>query len=372
MIARSQGDERGVALVLVLFVLTVVAGLAGAAFLIALSQERVGRSFLDHLHAFAAAESGVFQPVWNWDPTAYNTMPVDGVTPIEGRLADGTGSYRGSLRRLSRQLFVVTAEGSDAGSQARSRLGLLLRLEPLPIDPAAALTVRGAVAVEAASHVSGHDRPPPGWDCPPPDPDVPGLRIHPRDSAAVFDTCLTPQCLIGNPPILIDSSVTLSNLTTFAGMEFAALQQLASQVVSGVVHPLPRSRGATCVTAVADNWGDPYGIEGACDDYMPLIYATGDLEVTGGRGQGTLVVAGDLTIGGGFVFSGLVLVQGAFVSSGSGNRLVGAVVVANADLGLNSIAGVTTIKYSSCAVRRAQIGAGTVSVIRHNGWFQAY
>jgi hypothetical protein len=372
MTVRSQGDERGAALVLVLVVLSVVAGLAGAAFIIGLSQERVGRSFVDHLHAFAAAEAGVYQPVWNWDPTAYNTMPVDGVTPIEGRLADGTGSYRGSLRRLSQLLFVATAEGSDAGSQARRRLGLLLRLEPLPIDPAAALTVRGAVALEDASHVSGHDGPPPGWGCPSSDPDVPALRINPRDSAAVFVGCAAPPCLIGNPPILEDGSVTLPNLTTFAGMEFAALQQLASQLVSGVVHPLPRSRGATCVTAVADNWGDPYGIEGACDDYMPLIYATGDLEVTGGRGQGTLAVAGDLTIGGGFVFSGLVLVQGAFVSRGSGNRLAGAVVVANADLGLNSIAGVTTIQYSSCAVQRARIGAGTATVIRHHAWFQAY
>ncbi len=372
MIGRRRGDDRGVALVLVLLALVVVGGLAGAAFLVALTEERVSRNHLDHLHAFAAAEAGVYQPIWNWDARAYNSLPLDGVTPIEGRLADGTGSYRGGLRRLSELLYVVTAEGTGAGSPARSRLGLILRLDPLPIDPAAALTIRGAVAVDEPSSVSGHDQPPPGWDCPTPDSAFPALRIHPQDSAVVLVTCPTAQCLKGNPPLQLDSTVTPANLTTFAGMELADLQPLASHLIAGVVNPMPRSQGATCVTAVPDNWGDPYGIEGACSDYAPLIFAAGDLEVTGGRGQGTLVVTGDLTIGGGFDFSGLVLVQGAFMSSGTGNRLTGAVIVANLALGQNSIAGVTTIEYSTCAVRRAQIGAGTASAVRHHGWFQAY
>ncbi|UCG86808.1 MAG: hypothetical protein JSW71_23415 [Gemmatimonadota bacterium] len=372
MIIEKRGDERGAALVLVLVALTIVAGLAGAAFLTALAQERAGRSYLDHLHAFAAAEAGVYRPVWSWDTKAYNTLPIDGATPFEGRLADGTGSYRGTLRRLSQLLFVVTAEGSDEGSQAQVRLGLLLRLGPLPIHPAAALTVRGAVSIDDASLVTGRDRPPPGWDCQPPESDVPALRIHPQDSAAVTVSCPTPPCLIGDPPILLDDLVTLPNLTTFAGMELTALQQLANHSISGSVSPLPRSRGATCVTAVADNWGDPYGIEGSCGDYRPLIYAAGDLEVRGGRGQGTLVVAGDLTIGGGFAFSGLVLVRGTLAIGGTGNQLMGALIVANADLGRNSIAGGTMIEYSSCAVRRAQIGAGTAAVVRHHSWFHAY
>jgi hypothetical protein len=372
MTMRRCSSEQGVALLLVLLALTIVAGLAGAAFLIGLAEERVGRVYRDHLHAFAAGEAGVYRPVWNWDTKTYNAMPIDGVTPIDGRLGDGTGSYSGTLRRLSELLFVVTAEGADAGSLGRSRLGLVLRLNPLAVNPAAAVTALGEFAVAGASSISGRDQPPPGWDCPDPDSILPALRIHPQDSAAVSVGCPTPQCLTGNPPILVDSAVTLSNLTTVGGMEFDALEQLASHVVAGAVHPLPRTQGATCVTAAWDNWGDPYGIDGPCADYVPLIYATGDLVVTGGRGQGTLVVAGDLTISGGFMFSGLVLVRGALQSSGAGNRLMGAVVVANADLGHNSIAGATALQYSSCAVRRAQIGAGTASALRRHGWFQAY
>ncbi len=365
-------SDRGVALLLVVVALTVAAGLTGAALLIALVEERVGRNHVQHRHAFAAAEAGVYQVMAGWNTAVYNTLQIDGETRFEGQLADGTGSFAGTLRRLSQLLFVVTAEGTAVGSAATSRLGLILRLDPLPIHPAAAVTVRGPTSLDQSSFIDGYDEAPSGWICPTPASPVAALRMHPQDSAAQLVSCPANQCLAGNPPILGDSSVTLSSMTTFAGLGFADLRDLANHVVAAsVVNPLPRSEGETCITAAADNWGDPYGVDGACVDYMPLIYATGNLEVAGGRGQGTLVVAGDLTVSGGFEFAGLVLVQGAFVSKGTGNRLVGSVMVANAGLVQNSVGGVTTVRYSSCALDRAQIGAGTASALRTRGWFRA-
>jgi hypothetical protein len=167
--------------------------------------------------------------------------------------------------------------------------------------------------------------------------------------------------------------MTLPDLTMFNGLGFDDLRNLAGVLLSGgVIRPGPRLEGETCVTAAADNWGDPYVTEGTCGDYMPLVYSAGDLDVTGGRGQGTLVVDGDLTIGGGFHFAGLVVVRGTFVSRGTGNQLAGAIVVANTELKRSSLAGATTVRYSSCAVRRAQIGAGAPQALRQRSWFQAY
>jgi hypothetical protein len=362
-----------VALLLVVVVLAIVTGLAGAAWVIALAEERIGRNQIRQRHAFAAAEAGVYQVVAGWNTATYNALPIDGETRFSGRLINGTGTFEGTLRRLSRLLFVVTAEGRAVGSAATSRLGLTLRLDPLPIEPSGAVTLRGPTSIEQSALISGHDAPPTGWVCPAPNSPVAALHIHPQDAAAQLVSCPANQCLLGNPPILEDSTVTLSRMTTFAKLGFADLQGLANHVVAGgVVRPLPRTEGATCITAAPDNWGDPYDGDGPCVEYVPLIYATGNLEVVGGRGQGTLVVAGDLTVSGGFEFAGLVLVQGAFRSRGIGNRLVGSVMVANTGLVRNMVGGATTVRYSSCALDRAKIGAGTASALRTRGWFQAY
>ena len=369
----TTGGERGIAIMLVMIAMVIVAGLTTAALFLGIGEERTGRGYIRHQHAFAAAEAGVFYPVSNWNQTIYNALSVDDSVAFAGRLADGTGSFSGTLRRLNRTLYLVTAEGMEAGSRTRHSLGLIVRLHHLALTPRAALVTRGPLSIGPSSVVDGYDQPPSGWDCPTADPPVSALLIQPSDSTAYGPICANPPCLRGDPPILIDSSMTLPDLTMFNGLGFDDLRNLAGVLVSGgVIRPGPRLEGETCVTAAADNWGDPYVTEGTCGDYMPLVYSAGDLDVTGGRGQGTLVVDGDLTIGGGFHFAGLVIVRGTFVSRGTGNQLAGAIVVANTELKRSSLAGATTVRYSSCAVRRAQIGAGAPRALRQRGWFQAY
>ena len=369
----TTGGERGIAIVVVMIVMVIVAGLTTAALFLAIGEERTGRGYIRHQHAFAAAEAGVFYPVTNWNQTVYNAMPVDDSIDFAGRLADGTGSFNGILRRLNRTLYFVTAEGTEAGSRTQHMLGLIVRLHPLPLTPRAALVTRGPLSIGPSSIVDGYDQPPSGWDCQAARPPLSAISTQPSDSTAYGLVCVNPPCIRGDPPILLDSSMTLPDLTMFNGLRFDDLRNLAAVLISrGVIHPGPRVEGETCVTAAADNWGDPYVTEGTCGDYMPLVYSTGDLEVTGGRGQGTLVVDGDLTIGGGFHFAGLVVVRGVFVSRGTGNQLEGAIVVANAGLKRSSFEGATTVRYSSCAVRRARIGAGAPRALRQRSWFQAY
>ena len=39
-----------------------------------------------------------------------------------------------------------------------------------------------------------------------------------------------------------------------------------------------------------DNWGDPATPTGVCFGYFPIIYAPGNLRISGGYGQGILLV----------------------------------------------------------------------------------
>jgi hypothetical protein len=83
-------------------------------------------------------------------------------------------------------------------------------------------------------------------------------------------------------------------------------------------------------------------------------------------------VDGDLAVSDGFTFVGLVVVRGAFQSSGVGNRIDGALIVANTELTPISIAGASVVQYSSCGLHTALIASARAGLLREWGWFQAY
>ena len=159
----TTGGERGIAIMLVMIAMVIVAGLTTAALFLGIGEERMGRGYIRYQHAFSAAEAGVFYPVRNWNQTIYNALSVDDSVTFAGRLADGTGSFSGTLRRLNRTLYLVTAEGMEAGSRTRHSLGLIVRLHPLALTPRAALVTRGPLSIGPSSVVDGYDQPPSGW-----------------------------------------------------------------------------------------------------------------------------------------------------------------------------------------------------------------
>lgn len=368
---RLSDGQEGIALLLVLLSLVVLGGLVGVAFLLGLGEMRLGRGYVALRQALGNAESGAVHAVTHWNPETYDAMPIGHSHSFSGKPPSGPGSFAGTVTRTGHLTFVVVSDGFDAGGQIKQRIGLILRLNALEADPEAALTTSGPIEIGSSSVIDGRDRNPALWNCTKPArPPVAGLRLSLSNPVR---GCSGPPCLIGTPPIVNDDSLSVSELTSLDGHSFESLQAFATHVVSGgSMQPGPRATGATCVTAALENWGDPYVSEGPCGDYFPLVFSTGDLKLTGGRGQGTLLVAGDLTVGGGFHFVGLVLVKGTMVTSGTGNRFEGAVVVANGDLEESRLLGATAIEYSSCALERAAIGSGRPEVLRERGWFQAY
>ncbi|MDP3775143.1 MAG: hypothetical protein Q8Q85_12850 [Gemmatimonadales bacterium] len=90
-----------------------------------------------------------------------------------------------------------------------------------------------------------------------------------------------------------------------------------------------------------------------CRNYFPIIYVNGDLKLTGGYGQGILLVSGDLDVQGGFEFYGPVIIRGSLKTSGTGGHFNGGLMAANVDLETSSVLGDAVVTYSSCAIARA-------------------
>lgn len=70
-------------------------------------------------------------------------------------------------------------------------------------------------------------------------------------------------------------------------------------------------------------------------------------------GQGILLVDVDLDLRGNFQFNGVIIVQGDFETQGSGNRVLGGVMAANASLENQTLNGGSEVQTSTCAVSRA-------------------
>jgi len=98
----------------------------------------------------------------------------------------------------------------------------------------------------------------------------------------------------------------------------------AVPVPAGSVTPEPLERLGACLPDEPTNWGDPDRPDRPCGGHLPLVGSTGDLTVSGGVGQGVLVVDGALAMEGDVRFYGVVIATGP-VRIGAGASIVGRV-----------------------------------------------
>jgi hypothetical protein len=170
-----------------------------------------------------------------------------------------------------------------------------------------------------------------------------------------------------------DSTITDSSLTTFGDARLSGLRSLATKVVpGGTLQVFPAVNGAVCDRSPAGNWGSPLLPAGPCGNYLPVIWADGDLTIDGGQGQGILLVDGDLRVQGGFSFYGPVIVSGTLSTTGLGGRFVGGVVAANVNLEQSTLLGDAAITYSSCTVSRSLQASARGALLRERSWVNLY
>ena len=158
------------------------------------------------------------------------------------------------------------------------------------------------------------------------------------------------------PPIatLTPATTTLNGGPTLLGNPAAATQTTNNIDVQGYVNDL---KGSATYTVTDDKNGALYG---SIANYATVYSDTSNpynnqgLKLQNVIGYGTLLVDGDLELGGGFNWNGLILVTGTltFNGGGGGVNILGA-VLANQTVDIN---GGVDVRYDSCRVNNAVQG----------------
>ena len=370
-------NEKGIALAVAIVALVTIGALVAAAFFVGMQEERVGRNTVGLQRALSAAEQGAAIRVADWQPMVTNYMAVGDSLPFGGTLPGNTGWYRGFIYRLDNLLYLVTSEGFSPDSQARQSVGVLARPRPVEIDVKASLETQGKTTVSGNKmEIKGADHIPPGWSgCSAPTDTLAGIRIAEADSVVTNGGPI----IEGQPAIEEDPSIDGTTLTTFGDATFADLVALANKWLtnSNMQQVQPSAVGGDCDMANLYNWGEPArsgsGLVPACNDYFPVVYSPTDLTVNGRRGQGVLIVNGNLAIGGGFEFNGPVIVRGKIEFLGNGNHVYGGVIAANVIASdNNALGGTNTIYYSKCAIEKALSGGSVAWPLQERSWVNLY
>jgi Tfp pilus assembly protein PilX len=380
-VSRSlRTDRRGIALVLALFAMVIATLLLTAVFYIARLEQRMGNNRIATTQAREAAEAGLSTVLGNWNTGTYNTMATGAVLTVPQTTVGGNASYSGSLRRMTPTTFLIQVEGAyRVGGQivTRRQLARIVRLTQPGINMNAAVTTRVGISVSGSSQISGRDSVPAGWgsECPPPGPTQPGIRDS-SGNVTTSGACSGASCIEGSPRIETDPTVNSGTFNQFGDLDFSDLAAMADKVVGGTISGIGPTTNlgppVSCRTADLANWGDPLNPAGVCGNYFPIIYSPGDVRLSGGWGQGILLVGGDLEIAGGTEFYGPVIVQGRIRSTGTGGHIFGGLMAANADFSVSLLSGNSVVNFSTCAINRALRGSARASAIRERSWAQAY
>lgn len=369
--------SRGFALPLMLAVLAVGSLLAAASFLVARLEVQSGENGLNAAGALEAAETGVTETIAWWDAAHYNQLSVGSSLALPPRSL-ASGGYTSRLTRLSAALFSIESDGWHRARAnlplARRSLRALVRLASEAPSISGAVTVIDSVNWDASSVASGVDSIPPGWGTCSPDSTVAGMAAPP---VAVISMAGCPGCTAGNPPILLDSTISVAMLSSFAGAGYAGLAARAMYTLTGTlgtVGPQVIGSPAQCLLSDSLNWGEPSrsGPYAACAYHYPVIHAAGDLVLTSGRGQGTLLVDGDLELGGGFKFTGLVIVQGTLRNGPGGGSVLGALLAHRISLTSALPSSRLSIRYSACVLPFSSRGSSQAFPLPYRSWAQSF
>jgi hypothetical protein len=368
-----------------LFALVVVATIISGAMFVSQQDYRGSRNTLVEQRAFAVAEYGLNAEVSNWDRSRNLPAPKGmavGVIDSTRIYVSSGDSARVAIKRISDNGFWVVSEGrASIGSsslESGRQTSAFVRIAYPSIDPKGAITSAGNVRVQGSAMVSGYDHNP-GWaQCAAiPSDSVPAVVVGPTGVVNAPSGNLQ-----GNPKVAYDSAAADSNTYVRYGSEsWKSLTSNADIVLPGGLYGsniLPVGTSSTCDYSLLTNWGEPLRTSGyiqGCEGYYPIIYSQSSLKVNGnGRGQGILLVNGDLEINGKFEFYGLVVIRDDLVKGNGTAKIQGAVYAANLTESnpQSWITGNQDVWYSRCAVESALRGSAILVRVKERHWSQIF
>ena len=371
-------NDRGFALATVILALVVIGAIAAGGAFVATQEQRAGDSSRRLAQAFGIAEGTGAELMTAWDAQSYssrNNYPNDSVLISTTNSAQGTGVYGASIFKLNPQIYFLDITGTDTRSRtwrdggARQRVGMLVRVVPLQLDMKAALTVGGPVVFGGGNvFVKGQDTPPAGWSgCPPADTTLGGVRAK-----NAGDVSNSQGQVTGSPAVIVDPTMDSTTFINYGSTNYNKLAAQADVTLPPATYtPTPSVTAGVCQTAVTTNWGDGNTPANPCGRLWKIVHVTGNLTLGNGQGQGVLLVDGDLNMTGNFNFYGLIVVRGAFKTSGAGvSRVYGNLMAQSIDLAQTAFMGDAVINYSKCAIERAMEGSASPSFARSRGWVE--
>jgi hypothetical protein len=357
-----------------------VAGVAAASFYTVVEGRRSANRGARLEQAAGAADAGLRWALDSWDVARRDSLPI-GATDSGLARGDSTPAQVYAIR-LTSHLYWLAAVGQagDGSNVEADRVHhLLVELLRPAVAARAALTSGGSVVAGRSAAIRGEDSPPPAWtDCPPGDAASAPAVVVPDGALARYDD--------GDPipATRFDSSAAdPATYRVLGRMDVAALAARAdvSLAPGAILSPAP-DIAADCRSSAGapaqESWGEPARGAGAreaggspgCERYFPVVHATGDLGVAGGRGQGILIVQGRLRIQGPFVFAGIILASGGIDVTGQDVTVYGAVLSAAAGGVMWRASG--ELGRSSCAVARASSAAARPYPVPLRGWAELF
>jgi hypothetical protein len=381
--------RQGIALPIAIAAIIAVGALIAGVFFASTQEYRVGRNTLATQRALHGAEVGLNSVVASWTPARTMKLKIGFRDTLQDTIIDESYVKREWVR-VSPTMFWVTST-AVAGSlslQQRSlkRLNTLVRVDIPDMKIQGAITGRGNVLVSGSATVIGRDTTPPGWpDCL--EAGTPGAGLVVGDSAANATsgghcgTGNTFTCITGSPKVA-DSAIYADSMTykNFGGFNYDSLTKLATadKIYTGggpidSRQPMFFADGS-CDRTHLWNWGDTSHVKGppGCREYYPVVWLKGTgaaWQISNRGGQGILLVDGDVTFNGKFVWTGLVLVQGKLSAEGmQAPRVTGGIMAMNRNNTTHQIAGNITLQFSRCALQAVTARLATARQTQYRAW----
>lgn len=374
---RHDARRRdGMALLMALGAIVVIGGLVAGAFFVSTRDVRSGRSTISQEQAQLGVEDALAQARQIY-ASAAPPLVSDGATMAVPGIAGG-GTV--NVTRLNADAFMLTARATSgsatmAGDRARRRASLLLVRNVPQMNFPAALTVNGDITIGGSSEIKGTDANPSGWSCPVAGPTKPGL-ILPEGKTPTYSgaACKDAGCITGDPKV--DPDPMASNPDTYFKYGTQTWDDLVARanikLPAGTYKAEPTIAGGVCNTADQQNWGDPARPATVCANYFPIIHIRGNATINGVRGQGVLLVEGDLSVQGGFEFYGPVIAKGILKTAGTGGHFNGGVMAANVELDASKVIGNALVQFSSCAIATALRMSSPPMPVSRRAWADLY
>jgi prepilin-type N-terminal cleavage/methylation domain-containing protein len=379
---RRHRPRRGMALVLTLIVVVVLAILSTGAVISSMQEYRGGRNALVEQRAFAVAEFGLNSEISNWN-RGRNLPPPRGmlIGAIDSAnvfVAQGD-TAKVYIQRLTDNTFWVRSVGrasiGNAQLESQRMTNMVVRTAYPTIEPNGAIVTAGNVRVSGSAVITGQNTNPANWaQCA----NIPGNNVFGITHAPGRTVSISgASTVIGGTNA--DPAAADSNTYVRYGTEsWNSLVSAADvKLAGGSYGPEPVGTSSTCNMTATMNWGEPLrggnGHVRGCEDFFPIIYINGTATLTRGRGQGILLVNGDVRTVGNFQWYGLIIARDDIVKGAGTFDLWGSAMSRNANVNDdNTVVGNSNFQWSRCAVESALRGSAILTRTKERSWAQLY